>query len=52
MVFIADYGAGNLRSVLKAFEYLGIKAIVSVILGSLSVTEKLFFLELERSGRL
>jgi glutamine amidotransferase len=29
MVFIADYGAGNLRSVLKAFEYLGIKAIVS-----------------------
>ncbi|MBV5303440.1 MAG: imidazole glycerol phosphate synthase subunit HisH [Chlorobium sp.] len=29
MVFIADYGAGNLRSVLKAFEYLGVKAIVS-----------------------
>jgi glutamine amidotransferase len=29
MVFIADYGAGNLRSVLKAFEFLGIKAIVS-----------------------
>jgi glutamine amidotransferase len=28
MVFIADYGAGNLRSVLKAFEYLGVKAIV------------------------
>lgn len=29
MVFIADYGAGNLRSVLKAFEFLGIKAVVS-----------------------
>jgi imidazole glycerol-phosphate synthase subunit HisH len=29
MVFIADYGAGNLRSVLKAFDYLGVKAIVS-----------------------
>jgi glutamine amidotransferase len=29
MVFIADYGAGNLRSVLKAFEYLGVKAVVS-----------------------
>ncbi|MEI8185064.1 MAG: imidazole glycerol phosphate synthase subunit HisH [Chlorobiaceae bacterium] len=29
MVFIADYGAGNLRSVLKAFDYLGIKAVVS-----------------------
>jgi len=29
MVFIADYGAGNLRSVLKAFDYIGVKAIVS-----------------------
>ncbi|HCD36015.1 MAG TPA: imidazole glycerol phosphate synthase subunit HisH [Chlorobium sp.] len=29
MVFIADYGAGNLRSVKKAFDYLGIKASVS-----------------------
>jgi len=29
MVFIADYGAGNLRSVKKAFDYLGIKATVS-----------------------
>ncbi len=29
MVFIADYGAGNLRSVLKAFDYLGVKAMVS-----------------------
>lgn len=29
MVFIADYGAGNLRSVQKAFDYLGIKAVVS-----------------------
>jgi glutamine amidotransferase len=29
MVFIADYGAGNLRSVLKAFDFLGVKAIVS-----------------------
>ena len=29
MVFIADYGAGNLRSVLKAFDYLGVKAEVS-----------------------
>lgn len=29
MVFIADYGAGNLRSVQKAFDYLGIRAVVS-----------------------
>jgi glutamine amidotransferase len=29
MVFIADYGAGNLRSVHKAFDYLGVKATVS-----------------------
>ncbi|NTU68090.1 MAG: imidazole glycerol phosphate synthase subunit HisH [Chlorobiaceae bacterium] len=29
MVFIADYGAGNLRSVHKAFDYLGIKSVVS-----------------------
>ncbi|NTW53285.1 MAG: imidazole glycerol phosphate synthase subunit HisH [Chlorobaculum sp.] len=29
MVFIADYGAGNLRSVHKAFDYLGIEAVVS-----------------------
>jgi imidazole glycerol-phosphate synthase subunit HisH len=29
MVFIADYGAGNLRSVVKAFEYLGIRTVVS-----------------------
>ncbi|TCD48814.1 imidazole glycerol phosphate synthase subunit HisH [Chlorobium sp. N1] len=29
MVFIADYGAGNLRSVQKAFDYLGIPATVS-----------------------
>jgi len=36
MVFIADYGAGNLRSVLKAFEYLGIKALVSSDPGKLA----------------
>ncbi|HHE07412.1 MAG TPA: imidazole glycerol phosphate synthase subunit HisH [Chlorobaculum parvum] len=29
MIFIADYGAGNLRSVHKAFEFLGIDAVVS-----------------------
>lgn len=29
MIFIADYGAGNLRSVQKAFDYLGIKTVVS-----------------------
>jgi glutamine amidotransferase len=29
MVCIADYGAGNLRSVQKAFDYLGVKASVS-----------------------
>ncbi len=29
MIFIADYGAGNLRSVHKAFEYLGFKVQVS-----------------------
>ncbi|MBV5326553.1 MAG: imidazole glycerol phosphate synthase subunit HisH [Chlorobium sp.] len=29
MVFIADYGAGNLRSVQKAFDYLGVNSVVS-----------------------
>ena len=29
MIFIADYGAGNLHSVRKAFEYIGEKAVVS-----------------------
>ncbi len=29
MIFIADYGAGNLHSVVKAFEYLGQKVVVS-----------------------
>lgn len=29
MVFIADYGAGNLHSVQKAFSYLGVKTEVS-----------------------
>jgi glutamine amidotransferase len=29
MVFIADYGAGNLRSVHKALDYLGVRAVVS-----------------------
>jgi glutamine amidotransferase len=29
MIFIADYGAGNLHSVRKAFEYLGIRTVVS-----------------------
>jgi len=29
MLFIADYGAGNLRSVQKAFDYLGVRAMVS-----------------------
>ena len=36
MVFIADYGAGNLRSVQKAFDYLGVKAIVSSDPGKLA----------------
>ena len=40
MVFIADYGAGNLRSVLKAFEYLGIKALVSSDPGKLAGHKK------------
>ena len=40
MVFIADYGAGNLRSVLKAFEYLGIKAFVSSDPGKLAGHKK------------
>ena len=40
MVFIADYGAGNLHSVLKAFEYLGIKAIVSSDPGKLAGYKK------------
>ncbi|WP_076792010.1 imidazole glycerol phosphate synthase subunit HisH [Chlorobium sp. KB01] len=29
MLFIADYGAGNLRSVQKAFDFLGVRAMVS-----------------------
>lgn len=29
MVFIADYGAGNLHSVNKALEFLGVKTVVS-----------------------
>jgi imidazole glycerol-phosphate synthase subunit HisH len=29
MIFIADYGAGNLHSVVKALEYLGLKVVVS-----------------------
>jgi glutamine amidotransferase len=29
MVFIADYGAGNIHSVVKACEYLGLNAVVS-----------------------
>ena len=36
MVFIADYGAGNLRSVLKSFDYLGVKAVVSSDPGKLA----------------
>jgi glutamine amidotransferase len=40
MVFIADYGAGNLRSVHKAFEYLGIEAVVSDKAAEMSRYEK------------
>lgn len=40
MVFIADYGAGNLRSVHKAFEYLGIGAVVSDKAAAMSRYEK------------
>ncbi|MBN1928964.1 MAG: imidazole glycerol phosphate synthase subunit HisH [Chlorobiaceae bacterium] len=40
MVFIADYGAGNLRSVHKAFEYLGIEAVVSDRASEMSRFEK------------
>jgi imidazole glycerol-phosphate synthase subunit HisH len=40
MVFIADYGAGNLRSVHKAFDYLGIRAVVSDKASELSRCEK------------
>jgi len=40
MVFIADYGAGNLRSVHKAFEYLGIEAVVSDKASEMSRYEK------------
>lgn len=29
MIFIADYGAGNLHSVQKAFEYIGVNTVVS-----------------------
>lgn len=40
MVFIADYGAGNLRSVQKAFDYLGVKAVVSSDPGKLAGCKK------------
>lgn len=40
MVFIADYGAGNLRSVQKAFDYLGVKAVVSDKAAAMSGYEK------------
>lgn len=40
MVFIADYGAGNLRSVHKAFDYLGIKAVVSDRASEMSSCDK------------
>ena len=40
MVFIADYGAGNLRSVQKAFDYLGIRAVVSDRASEMSAHEK------------
>jgi glutamine amidotransferase len=40
MVFIADYGAGNLRSVHKALDYLGIKAVVSDRASELSGYDK------------
>jgi glutamine amidotransferase len=40
MVFIADYGAGNLRSVHKAFDYLGIEAVVSDKASEMSRYEK------------
>jgi glutamine amidotransferase len=40
MLFIADYGAGNLRSVHKAFDYLGIEAVVSDKASEMSRYEK------------
>ena len=40
MIFIADYGAGNLHSVQKAFEYLGVKTVVSSDASMLSGFEK------------
>jgi len=40
MIFIADYGAGNLRSVHKAFEFLGIDAVVSDKASEMSRYEK------------
>jgi glutamine amidotransferase len=40
MVFIADYGAGNLRSVHKAFDYLGVKAVISDRAWELSAYDK------------
>jgi imidazole glycerol-phosphate synthase subunit HisH len=40
MIFIADYGAGNLRSVHKAFDYLGIGAVVSDKASEMSRYEK------------
>ncbi len=40
MIFIADYGAGNLHSVQKAFEYLGVKTVVSSDAAMLSDYEK------------
>ncbi len=40
MIFIADYGAGNLHSVRKAFEYLGVKSVVSSDAAQLSKYRK------------
>ncbi|MCG8342904.1 MAG: imidazole glycerol phosphate synthase subunit HisH [Chlorobiales bacterium] len=40
MIFIADYGAGNLHSVQKAFEYIGVKTVVSSDASQLSNFEK------------
>jgi glutamine amidotransferase len=41
MIAIVDYGAGNLNSVKKAFDYLGAEAVISDQLGAVAAADKI-----------
>lgn len=43
MIAIVDYGAGNLNSVEKAFEYLGAEVVVSDQTGTVAAADKIVF---------